>query len=435
MFEQVSNQLKTYFTPEQELTPFQYYQLRMLWSVIRILLVVIVVLSIYTVFGNAARPQITQFLLLIMLLTQGVALWQVRRGHLRRAAIIEVGFVWSLIAYGSYFSGGLYATVIMLQFIPLMLAVILLGKRWALGLLLLTLALFVVLLLIELGGYLPEAPLKDLPFRMLILFIMFPTVYQLFAYHMDQMNKMEDRNVSLSALTERMKVQQELVQYLAHDLRTPLTVLNTQLYLLKTRHSRQMSIDDNLAQVEAYTQSLINMVEDFVQLTRLSKPGNNTSLDWKFFDLPDLLRNTVEELTQYANEKSVQIVFEDHSSRLCWIFGEQTYLQQVFSHLIRNGIQYGKGEGTVRVAVRDTASNAIVTIKDDGIGISEEDQNRIFEPFFRASEARTMDERIGSGMGLAIVDRIIHLHRGSVEVESVPDEGTTLIITLPLRKP
>ncbi len=434
MLQRLRTRLSAYLTPDREISPYESYQLRMLWSVVMTMFVVLLALGAYAVVDVVAWEELTLLLIVLLLGWQFVILWLGRQGRLQLAARLEISTVWLFIFYGSYLSGGIYASVVMLQFIPIILAVILLGPRSGLWLLFVTLLSFVALLVIELTGNLPDAPVQVLTYRMLILFIMFPTVYNLFSLHIRQMREMENRNIVLSSTAERMKVQQELARHVAHDLRTPLSVLNTQLYLLRTRHDRGLPIDDSLAQVETYVQKLINMTEDFSQLTMLAHEGDTEVPEWRFIDLPALLRNTVSDIVDYGNTRAIRIELVESCEMPCWVFGEPYFLAQVFSHLVNNAIHYGRDGGYVRVEVSHTDTDAIVTVTDDGIGIPQDMQERIFEPFFRASEARTMDERIGSGMGLAIAQRMVRLHQGSISVESSPDSVTTFTVTLPLRR-
>ncbi|MCA9913509.1 MAG: ATP-binding protein, partial [Anaerolineae bacterium] len=104
-------------------------------------------------------------------------------------------------------------------------------------------------------------------------------------------------------------------------------------------------------------------------------------------------------------------------------------------HILNNAIHYGKEGGSVFVVMQEIDKTLIVSIQDDGIGIAADVLHRIFEPFFRANEARTMDDRVGSGVGLAIVQRIVNLHGGEISVQSQPGQGTTVTVKLPLRQP
>lgn len=427
--------LKRIFSPPQVLTPYEYYQLRMLWSVVCAMVVVLAALTVYSFFDVVVWPWVTFAAVTAVFIVQVIVLLMGKRGHLRSAAALEIGTSWLFIAYGAYFSGGIYATVVMIFFIPLVLSVVMLGHRAGLVFLLLTLAYLAFLLGVELAGLLPDVPLKVLPYRMMLLSIVLPAVFYLSALHIRQMQKMEKKNIELSAAAERMNVQQDLARNIAHDLRTPLTVLSTQLYLLKTRHARGLPIEGNLEQVEAYTQKLINMTEDFFLMTLLAERGSVDAPSWSFIDLGHMLREAVQTARQYGEARNITIDFVDECSRRCRIFGEAYFLEQTFNHLIANAVHYNNEGGFVRVVLRDEPGWVVVDVVDNGVGMAEDVQERIFEPFFRANAARTMDERIGSGIGLAIVKRIIELHRGTIRIQSKVDHGTTVTVKLPLQQP
>lgn len=107
-------------------------------------------------------------------------------------------------------------------------------------------------------------------------------------------------------------------------------------------------------------------------------------------------------------------------------------LTQLFLNLVENAIKYGKDGGRVTCKARQEGQHAIITVCDDGIGIAPENLEHIFDRFFRADSARN---RSGSGLGLSIVQWIVQLHRGQIQVESTLGKGSCFIVTLPLIQP
>ncbi len=106
-------------------------------------------------------------------------------------------------------------------------------------------------------------------------------------------------------------------------------------------------------------------------------------------------------------------------------------LNQVWTNIIGNSIKFSMDGGIINVSIKQDIKYVIVRISDTGIGISSEDQKRIFERFFKADRSHSRKYG-GSGMGLAIVKQIISLHQGDIRVESEPGQGTTFFVTLPI---
>ncbi len=106
-------------------------------------------------------------------------------------------------------------------------------------------------------------------------------------------------------------------------------------------------------------------------------------------------------------------------------------LHQVWTNILTNSIKFSSPNDTIEISMKQSANHVIVRITDRGIGISLEDQQRIFERFFKADRSHSHKYE-GSGMGLAIVKQIVLLHRGEIEVESELGHGTTMIVKLPI---
>ncbi|MNZ46541.1 Sensor protein kinase WalK [compost metagenome] len=116
------------------------------------------------------------------------------------------------------------------------------------------------------------------------------------------------------------------------------------------------------------------------------------------------------------------------------VWADHDLLSQVWTNLLGNSIKFSKDDSVINVSIKQDLNNVTVRISDTGIGISPEDQERIFERFFKADRSHSRKYG-GSGMGLAIVKQIVSLHQGDIQVESEPGQGTTIIVTLPIIAP
>ena len=107
-------------------------------------------------------------------------------------------------------------------------------------------------------------------------------------------------------------------------------------------------------------------------------------------------------------------------------------LQQAFSNLVDNAIKYSPEDTTISIGITKDSKNAVISVSDQGIGISDEDLRRIFERFYRVDKARSR-ETGGTGLGLSIVESIVKQHNGSIGVQSVKGSGSTFTVELPLQ--
>ena len=142
-----------------------------------------------------------------------------------------------------------------------------------------------------------------------------------------------------------------------------------------------------------------------------------------------LIDDCVERVMPLAQIKAMQIE-TDVSANLPQLAGDRQRLMQIFSNIIGNAVKYTPPLGSVRISVEDVDCNLRFTVKDNGLGISPEDQAHIFDRFYRVRRAETEDIE-GTGLGLAIVKKLIDVHKGQIGLESSLGEGTTFYVTLP----
>ena len=421
------------FLPRQDESPRQQYQIYMVSATALFITIGCLVLIAYALLERPGDTNV--YVIASMILgTQALVIWLIHRRQLQIAGLLNIVVLWIGLGYGSYVSGGIYASAITLFLLPLILSVILIGTRFSLGLLLVTLLFFGFLTLIEVNGFLPISSTRDLPYRLMVVGGNTIFVVVLFIYHMIKMREAEDKNTQLSLEAERLQVQQQLTQDLAHDLRTPLAILNTQTYLIKKRLENGEDILPHMERLETYSQKLDQMIDGFSQLTRLDTDVQPDT--WQNVDLAHLLPLIVNQFQDYATRQNIQLDVEIvESSDNYLVFGESTLLQRAIENLIENGIRYGKAKGEVCLKLAQEAESVQLTVIDNGQGIASDEQTKIFDRFYRVNNARTMDEKTGTGIGLSIVKRIVEIHGGDIQVTSQLDKGSTFSIRLPSSPP
>lgn len=230
-------------------------------------------------------------------------------------------------------------------------------------------------------------------------------------------NEMTDK------LNEAFLIQQRFSANAAHELRTPLAVLQTKVDVFKKSHTHTPDEYDALVNVfENQISRLRSLIKTLLDMTNIDDIGEQVS-----FSLKEALEDILSELTPLADSRNITLSL---SCTDCTVKGSLDLLYRAFYNLIENGIKYNREGGTVSVtAANGTAGQAEILICDTGIGIPDEMKKHIFEPFFRVDKSRSR-EMGGAGLGLAMAEQIIAKHNGSITVLDNEHEGTCFRIVL-----
>ena len=221
---------------------------------------------------------------------------------------------------------------------------------------------------------------------------------------------------------------QEFVSNVSHELKTPLT-------------SMKVLADSLLAQEDAtpelYREFLIDItdeidrenkiINDLLSLVKLDKSTSDISI--ASVNINDLLELVLKRLRPIAKQSNIELVYESYRPVIAEV--DEVKLSLAFSNLIENAIKYNKEDGWVRVSLNADHKYFYVKVSDSGIGIPEEDQDLIFERFFRVDKARSRGTG-GTGLGLSITKNVILMHKGAVKIFSRENEGTTFTVRVPI---
>jgi len=149
----------------------------------------------------------------------------------------------------------------------------------------------------------------------------------------------------------------------------------------------------------------------------------------EYFSFNEVLKDAIEHIEAKAIKKDISIISTVNPS-IDKIMGTKEYIHEVISNLLANSVKYTPPNGKVRVSVVDKGDTILIEIKDTGIGIPKEDLPKVFDEFYRASNAKEI-EKDGSGLGLSIAKQIVKRHNGKIWVESREGKGSTFFIVLP----
>ncbi len=244
----------------------------------------------------------------------------------------------------------------------------------------------------------------------------------------DEVKELADTfDAMLGRLQQTFDQQSRFVGDVAHELRTPLASLRTNLEVVTTDDNA--TLDDHREMADAQERALNRLesvVADLLILAKSEQPIAHIAVS-----LNALLEEVISELTQRASERDVTIRLISTTEIV--IPGNETLLARVFSNLIENGINYNLSGGEVLVMLDRKECLAVVNISDTGIGMSPETQPYIFDRFYRADSSRSRHTG-GAGLGLSLVTAIVQQHGGQVGVTSTPNAGSTFTVSLPLKE-
>jgi signal transduction histidine kinase len=226
-------------------------------------------------------------------------------------------------------------------------------------------------------------------------------------------------------------VRSHLINVLSHELQTPVTVIlgRADLALENATDPRRR---DDLQAISRAAQRISDMSEDLLVMARVGDPDN--PVDATTVDLGALVSECARLFSDMAAQQRIELVVSVPDQAVT-ANGSSVELEAMVSNLLSNAVKYSDPGGRVQVAVHSGSPGWVeLSVSDDGIGISEEDQREIFDEFFRSSSP-DVRARPGSGLGLAIVDRIIRRHNGRIQIRSELALGMTVRVELPSPAP
>jgi two-component system phosphate regulon sensor histidine kinase PhoR len=232
----------------------------------------------------------------------------------------------------------------------------------------------------------------------------------------------------ITQLKQADKVRRDFVANVSHELRTPLSIVRGYIEtLLDDPKTSEKELSRILRVMERHSKRLGLLVDDLLTLAQLE--SRNTALQFSDVQLAELFESVIRDWGKQLAEKQLKVIVE-LSPDARTIRADETRLHEILYNLLDNALKYSRENGEIRMQTVQRGHEIVLSVTDNGIGISKGDLPRIFERFYRADKARGR-ELGGTGLGLAIVKHIAQLHGGRVEAESEPAHGTTVRVVLP----
>jgi signal transduction histidine kinase len=235
-------------------------------------------------------------------------------------------------------------------------------------------------------------------------------------------------NKMLQRLETSFKIQKNFIANASHELRTPLTVLTGQLevVLMKARNNSE------------YKETLTSVLEDIKNLNQISNrllllaqaSSELTEADFSIIRLDDIIWQARNEILKRNKAYTININFDekiDDEDKLT-IYGNDLLIKTAISNLMDNACKYSENN-KVEIYLNSLDKKIIIQFKDKGIGIPKEDLKMVFQPFYRGKNAMNIK---GHGIGLSLVEKIIHQHKGDIDVKSEQDKGSVFTISIPV---
>jgi signal transduction histidine kinase len=234
-------------------------------------------------------------------------------------------------------------------------------------------------------------------------------------------------NNMLERLEKSFSMQKDFIANASHELRTPLTSINGQLEVLMMKDRSAAEYKTELASVLDDIKSLIDLSNRLLLIARTSAEGpvrfsKNIRID-------EILWQAQEEMKRFNNDYHINVLIDNSltDSDQMILTGDEYLLKVAFTNIIDNACKYSP-DNSVKIMLKHTEKWIEIIFEDKGIGISEEDIGKVFEPFYRGSNAISVS---GNGIGLPLVRQIVKNHNGTIEFSSTVGKGTTVIIKLP----
>lgn len=231
-------------------------------------------------------------------------------------------------------------------------------------------------------------------------------------------------NEMIDEIEVSIKREKQFTSDASHELRTPVSVISACVDEAMTTKDEKI-LKENLEMIQNENNKMTKIISQLLMLSRGYEGRHN--FEPEQIGLKDMVDSVAEVINIEAQKREITItnnVGDDVS-----IVADQSLFTQIMMNIVGNAVKYGKDGGHINISSENDDKYIWTVVSDDGIGIAQEDLGHIFERFYRADAAR---DRNGSGLGLAIVKWIVELHKGQIEVNSKPGEGTEFRIGIPV---
>ncbi len=235
-----------------------------------------------------------------------------------------------------------------------------------------------------------------------------------------------------SALQESSHRKDEFLAMLAHELRNPLAPIRTAAHLLKLNGLSESQRERSRQVIERQVDHLVRLIDDLLDVSRINR--GIITLRQEEIDIADPVARAIETTRPIIDHRAIEFTVHMPDERLT-VYGDATRLAQALSNLLNNAAKFTETGGKVHLLIERDGGDAVIRVRDTGIGIPRDMLPKIFDLFVQVNRGVGLAQG-GLGLGLALVRRLIEMHGGSVEAFSDgPDSGTEMVVRLPFCQP
>ena len=231
--------------------------------------------------------------------------------------------------------------------------------------------------------------------------------------------------VNVTEKLERENLRREFSANVSHELKTPLTSISGFAEIMQDGLVKEEDIPKFAGRIYKESQRLLQLVEDVIQISQLDE--EKTSYTWEPVDVYQVCKNAFESLKEKAQSMNVHLYICGDSMKMEAV---RTLLEEAVYNVCDNAIKYNRNDGSVSIFLTQTAHEIQIVVKDTGVGIPREDQDRVFERFYRVDKSHSK-EIGGTGLGLSIVKHAVGTLKGSVILQSEEGCGTEIRMKFP----
>ncbi len=258
---------------------------------------------------------------------------------------------------------------------------------------------------------------------------------------------MDFKNMKLSDLTKEqlidivevqkrnLDLQENFLINISHDLRSPVNSILSVLQCLKYLNgdnSKEIKEKTNEYRkiIKRNSLKIIKLIDNLIDTTKLE--GENYKLNKTDIDIVNVVESIVDSIEVYANQKNINIIFDTNVEEFI-INADLEAIDRIVMNLLSNAIKFSPIDETIEVTLNAEKNKVHISVKDNGMGIAEEEQKKIFNRFEQATNSKRIEGK-GSGIGLDLVSYLVKGHGGKIELKSKLNEGSEFIVTLPIGK-